>query len=319
MTRLMCSTQQEEVGAVKRELFRAGIRSEIRENPLTAALNITRLELWVENDKDYFAAQKFYANMQARAVNGHEPAAEEEPAGASINPEVAPDSSKWAVSRGAAGRDGNCKSQLPGGELEQVSLLLEREIEEILQREDALAETCSTLRGEVENLSRSLSESQAAAEKHAAEFAALKISLEREVAEHARSEDQLKGEVRELQSLLKSAEGTLVERQRRLEATLEQLQTQQAKVVELRKEIVSREQEWDEHKRLVSKTRAELAVERQSRIVAEENAAKSAQAQERMEQQLAEQKDLQGQLQSSIGSLNSLRDRLQAKKTSVRV
>lgn len=319
MTRLMCSTQQEEIGAVKRELFRAGIRSEIRENPLAAALNITRLELWVENDKDYFAAQKFYAGMQARAGNGHEPADGEESTGASINPEVALSSSRWAVSRGAAGRDGNGKSQLPGGELEQVSLLLEKEIEEILEREDALSEDCSTLRGEVENLSRSLSESQAAAEKKAVEFAALKISLEREVAEHARSEDQLKGEVRELQSLLKSAEGTLVERQRRLETTLEQLQTQQAKVVELRKEIVSREQEWDEHKRLVSKTHAELAVERQSRIVAEEKAAKSAQAQEHMEKQLTEQKDMQGQLQASIGSLNLLRDRLQAKKSSVRV
>jgi len=81
---------------------------------------------------------------------------------------------------------------------------------------------------------------------------------------------------------------------------------------------VSREQERDENKQLVSKARAELAVERQSRIAAEEKAAKSAQALERLETQLTEQRDLQEQFQASIGSLNSLRGRLQAKKNSVR-
>jgi len=318
MTRLMCSTQQEEVGAVKSELFRAGIRSEIRSNPVAAALNITRLELWVENDNDYFAAQKFYASMQARAGNGHEPAATEVPSETSIDVEDLPAPATRAVSRGVADLDGKSKSQRPGGELEQASLLLEKEIEEVLEREDALTETCAALRSEVESLSRSLSESQAAAEKKAAEFALLRSSLEHELAERTRSEDQLKGEVRELQSRLKSVEATLLERQKKLETTLEQLQTRQAMVVELRKEIVSRGQEWDEDKQLVSKARAELAVERQSRIAAEENAAKSAQARERLEGQLEEQKDLQAQLRTSIGSLNLLRGRLQAKKTSIR-
>jgi len=314
----MCSTQQEEVGAVKRELFRAGIRSEIRTNPLAAALNITRLELWVENDNDYFAAQKFYATMQARSGNGHEPADIEDSSGPSLDVEDLPVPTALSAHRGAGGLNGKDKSLHSGGELEQVSLLLEKEIEEILEREDALSETCAALRSEVESLTRSLSESQAAAEKKAAEFAALRTSLEREAAEHTRSEGQLKGEVRELQSRLKSVEETLSERQKKLEATLEQLQTQQSKVVELRKEIVSHEQEWDESKRLVSKVRAEIAVEKQSRLVAEEKAAKSAQALERLARQLTEQRDLQEQLQSSIGSLNSLRGRLQAKKTSVR-
>jgi hypothetical protein len=89
-------------------------------------------------------------------------------------------------------------------------------------------------------------------------------------------------------------------------------------VVELRKEIVSREHEWDENKRLASKAHAELVVERQSRVAAEEKTTKLGLAQERLEKQLAEQMDLQVQLRASIGSLNSLRSRLQAKKTSVR-
>jgi hypothetical protein len=315
MTRLMCSTKPEEVGAVKRQLFKAGIRSEIRSNPVATALNIVRLELWVENDNDYFAAQKFYNNMVARAGNGLEPTATEDSTESSVvlrDPEASP---TRAVNRGV---DGENKSQCPGGELEEVSLLLEKEIEEVIEREDALTATCTALRSEVESLNRSLSESQAAAEKNAAEFAALRGSLERELVEHTRSEDQLKIEVREMQSRLKSVQETLVEKQKKLDSTLQQLQTHQANVLELRKEIVSREQEWDENKRLVSKARAELAVERQSRISAEEQVAKSAQAQRLLEKQLVEQKDMQEQLRASIGSLNSLRSRLQAKKNSVR-
>jgi hypothetical protein len=318
MTRLMCSTRQEEVAAVKSELFKAGIRSEIRKNPVTAALNIKRLEVWVENEKDLFAAQECYARMQARAGNGHEPAATAAPTKTAIDVENPPAASTWAVSWGGADPDGKNSGRRTGGELEQASLLLEKEIEEILKREDTLSEACAALRSETENLSQSLSESQAAAVKKAAEFAALRNSLERELAEHTRSEDQLKGEVRELQSRLKSADATLLERHRKLESTLQQLQTQQSMVVELRKEIVSREQAWDEHKGLVSKAHAELAVEQQARLAAEEKLAKSALAQERLEKQLANHKDLQDQLRASLGSLNSLRGRLQAKKTSVR-
>jgi DNA repair exonuclease SbcCD ATPase subunit len=319
MTRLMCSTQQEEVGAVKSELFRAGIRSEIRSNPLAAALNVTRLELWVENDNDYLAAQKFYANMQAGSRNGDEWGSSKDTTATSVDAEHSAAPSTRMVSRGTVDPDGKNKNQRPGGELEQASLLLEKEIEEVLEREDALSETCTNLRSEVERLNQSLSESQTASEKATEEFTALRKSLEGELMERMRSEDLLKGEVRNLQSRLKLVEATLSEKQQRLETTLHQLQNQQSMVVELRKEIVSREQEWDENKRQVSKAHAELAVERQSRIAAEEKLAKSAVALERLVKQLAEQKDLQEQLRVSIENLNSLRDRLHAKRTSVRV
>jgi chromosome segregation ATPase len=312
----MCSERQEEVAAVKSELFKAGIRAEIRQNPVAAALQITRLELWVENEKDYFAAHKLYTNMQARAKNGHEPAAAEAPTESSLAMERLP--ARSTGSGRVPDLDAKKKSQRPSGELEEARLLLEREIEDVLEREDALSETCGALRRELESLSRSLSESQAAAEKKASEFASLKSSLERELAERTRSEEQLKGELRELQLRLKAGEESLSEKHKRLEATLQQLQTQQAMVVELRKEIVSREQEWEANNRLVSKAHAELVAERESLIASEEKAAKSARALEQLEKQLAEQKDLQAQLRASIGSMNAFRDRLQAKKTSVR-
>ena len=316
MKRLMCSERREEVAAVKMELFKEGIRSEIRENPLTAALNIQRLELWVENERDHLVARRVFSRMQARARNGQEPADAEVPIEISIDVEPPPALPAGAAVGRGADRDAQDKSQQPGGELEEASSLLEKEIDEVLKRQDALAETCGTLRREVENLSRSLSESQAAAERKAAEFATLRNALERELAERRRSEEQLKGEARELQSRLKSGEQSLLEKQQRLEAALQQLQTQQAAAAQLQRELASREQEWDATNRLVSKVQADLAVERGSRMAAEEKAAKSAQAQERLEKQMAEQKHLEAQLRASIRSMNSLRDRLQAKRNS---
>ena len=314
----MCSTQRDEVGAVKSELFKVGIRSEIRTNPVAAALSITRLELWVEHDQDYLAAQKLYARMQARAGKGDAPAITEDPAETLLDVEDGPAPSTRVVSRAEADSEGKSTVHRPNGELEQARLLLEQEIEEVLEREDALSESCRALQGEVKSLSQSLSDSQALSETKAAEQATLRSSLEQKLAERTRSEDQLKGEVGELQSRLSSAEETLLESQKRLGKALEQLQTQQAKVVELRKELESREQEFDDNTRVVSNAQAELAAERQSRITAEENSAKLSRAFEHLENQLTEQKELQEQMRASIGSLNSLRGKLQAKKTSVR-
>jgi hypothetical protein len=319
MMMLMCSERREEVAAVKSELFKAGIRSQIRENPVTAALRIRRVELWVEKERDHLAARKVYSGIQARGGNGHEPTVAEDSTEISIEMDGPPGLPEGAAGGRVADLDTQNPSQRPGGELEEASVLLEKEIEELLKRDDALAENCVTLRREVENLTRSLSESQAAAEKKAAESATLRNSLEGELAERRRSEEQLKGEVGELQSRLKSGEETLSEKQRSLETALQQLQTQQATVAQLRKGIVLREQESDANRRLMSKAQAELAVEKESRMAAEEKAARSAQAQERLEAQLVEQKNLEAQLRASIGSMNSLRGRLQAKRNSILV
>jgi len=319
MTRLMCSTQHAEVGAVKRELFKAGIRSEIRSNPVSGALNVNRLELWVENDNEFFEAQRHYANMQAQAGNGDDPDATEVPTEIPTNSENFEPASTWALSQGAPDLVEENQGHRPGGELDPASLLLEKEIEEVPEPTYVLSEPVAALRNEVESLGQSLFNSLTAAEKAATEFTALQISLGSELAERTRSQDLLRGEVSELQSQLKAIEASLLAKQKQLETTQQQLQTQHGMVVELRREIVSHEQEWDENRRMVAKVQAELAVERQSRIAAEEKFAKSALDLERLGTQLAEQKDLQEQSPISIGSLNSLRGRLQAKKSSDRV
>jgi DNA repair exonuclease SbcCD ATPase subunit len=314
----MCSERREEVVAVKSELFKAGIRSEIRENPLTAALQIKRLELWVQNERDFLVARKVYSRYQARARNTQDVIIAEDSAETPLLIEGMPAVATAAASERVVEPDDKSKRPGPDGELEEASMLLEREIEEVLKRQDVLAETCGALRSQVENLSRSLSDTQVVAEKKATDLATVRESLERQMNERARSEDQLKAEVRELQGRLKSSEQAVADRQKKLEAALQQLQTQQATVAQLRKEIAAREQEWDANSRMVSKTQADLTAERAARITAEEKAAKAAQAQERLEKQLAEQKEMEGRLRASVGNLNTLRGRLQAKRASVR-
>ncbi len=314
----MCSERREEVGAVKSELFKAGIRSEVRENPVTAALGITRLELWVDNGSDYYAAHRLYTRMQARSGNGQPVVEGEDSDGNPVEVELLPPRSKGSANGRGMKEDGKTKGQSAGSELEEASLQLEKEIDELLKREDTLTATCAELRTQVESLSRSLSKSQSAAEEKAAEFTTKIKALDQELAERKRTEEQLKGQVNDLQQRLKSGEASHLERQKRLESTLQQLQTQQAMVVELRKEIVTREQQWESNNRLVSKAQAELQVEKESRIAAEEKLAELTRAQEHLERQLEDQKKAQSQLRSSVGNLNSLRDRLQAKRNSIR-
>ena len=152
MTRLMCSTQHAEVGAVKRELFRAGIRSEIRS---TGALNLTRLELWVENDNEFFEAQKHYANMQARAGNGDEPDATEVPTVTPFDPENFESTPTWTISQGTPDIIEENQSHYQVGEPEPANLPLEKQNEEVLEPKDVSSETSAGLGSGVESLGQS--------------------------------------------------------------------------------------------------------------------------------------------------------------------
>ena len=56
-----------EIEALKNEFFMAGIVAEIRNNPVAEALGISGVELWVQDERDFFTASKLYAEMQDRA------------------------------------------------------------------------------------------------------------------------------------------------------------------------------------------------------------------------------------------------------------
>ena len=65
--RLMCSQSRAEIEAVKDELTKAGIATETRNNPMAEALGVNGLELWVQDERDFFNAANLFARMQAPA------------------------------------------------------------------------------------------------------------------------------------------------------------------------------------------------------------------------------------------------------------
>src|SRR5262245_43013976 len=64
MIRLMCSTDRQEVEALKTTLFRAGIPSEIQSNALAHAMGINRLEVHV-HERDLLRASKVRQKLQS--------------------------------------------------------------------------------------------------------------------------------------------------------------------------------------------------------------------------------------------------------------
>jgi hypothetical protein len=67
MVTLMCSTNRQEVETLKTTLFRAGIGSEIRTNPLAFAMGINRLEV-VVHERDLLRASKVRQQLEPAAV-----------------------------------------------------------------------------------------------------------------------------------------------------------------------------------------------------------------------------------------------------------
>lgn len=327
MTRFICSHDRAEVELVKKELFLAGIRSEIRNNPLAQALRVTRLELWLEDERDLFNASKLYAGWQARNngrsvnSNGHNGKVPIEGYLELEDPDGKTGDAPFASSKGGAEvRAGG------GGELDEVaqaSAALENEIEEILERERELREKCGSLRHQAEELGEGLAkaeadlareaENRAALEKqHSAQVSELQKALECERAERARLAEQLGGKEREFRDQLKGRDDALNLAQKKLDTALAQQQTQQMAVVELRKEIVSLEAQREEHEKAVAKAQAQALLEREARLAAEEKAREAATVQKSLEEQLVEEKELQRHAYAQ--SLNALRSKLQAKR-----
>ena len=63
MTRLMCTRDRQEVETLKSKLFRAGIRSEIRNNPLASEVGVTQLDIFID-ERDLFGASKVRQSLE---------------------------------------------------------------------------------------------------------------------------------------------------------------------------------------------------------------------------------------------------------------
>ncbi len=177
MTRLMCSTDREELETLKSKLFRAGIRSEIRTNSLAYALGINRVEILV-HERDLLKASEVRQRLET--ANGTNPTADrlggagrnngfveaEEPevvieAEAPLAPAAEPEPEE------TPGRAQPTDGTEPEGELDQATALLEKEVGDLLDREAKLVDRCRSLEEKVEALDGSLAQAKADLDREA--------------------------------------------------------------------------------------------------------------------------------------------------------
>jgi chromosome segregation ATPase len=192
-------------------------------------------------------------------------------------------------------------------ELEQASSLLEKEIDEMIERESEVVTECASLRRKMKEMGQALAaaraalarenETRAAAEReHAKKLSGLQSALE-----HERHEWQRQ---------LKSRDDSLKVSQKQLDAKSQLLQTHQAAIVELRDTMVALEQQRAASEKSLSEAREEAAMQREARLAAEERAKAAAEAQKSLEQQLLQEKDLEQRMQAHLASMSSLRSKL---------
>ncbi len=292
----MCSPKRAEVEAVKDELSRAGIVTEIRNNPTAEALGVTGIELWVKHERDFPEAANLYTKMQARSRGcslDHSPRLQKgagKPPGAVDGPQVEKDKVR------PPGVDSTQASDPRLNKLEEDTAFLEKQLEEMLDFQKEVVAQCIAVRCKTRELHQALADVQAALcvenEKRAAaqekqdeEVSALQGALQRERLDHEESELELQCErtkreqAEEQLGNSKTHEESLKKAQEKLEVQARLLQTHAAAVLRLRKEIEVLESQREEEKRSCFRLREDVAAERKARIAAEQRAEDPANAQ----------------------------------------
>ncbi len=324
----MCSRDPAEVEAVKNEFLKAGINVETRNNPVAESLGMNFVEMWVMDERDFFAASQLYAQIQDRASGSC--AVTTTPTQAKVPDLRICMNELETVNAEQPAQDINATLPKPASgrqrqELEQASSLLEKEIDEMLERDNELAAECSSLRSKMKDLEHALAEgraalareteSQAAAERAQAEkLSALQKALECERAQRAHSEEQLRRERHESQQQLKSRDDSLKETQKELESKARLIHTQQAAMLELKGAIAALELKREEDQKALAGAHEEAAMEREARFAAEQRAEAAVEAHQSLETQLLQQKELEQRMQAHMASVNSLYSKLHAKR-----
>ncbi len=250
MTRFICSQNPAEVESVKKELFLAGIRSEIRSNPLANALRLTRLELWLHDERDLFSASKIYAGIRDRAEGeaGNRAVAKDQNPPGYTEVDDPPDFKAGEVhQQNAKIPEPAAPAEPSADEFARATALLEGEIDELLYREGELRNRSAILENQVRELNKGLAqaqgelarekESRAVVEKqHGGEIARLQSALQGEQLARAQAQEQLERERREWQLQLETRDQSLARNRQELNAATEQVKKHEASVGELRKE-----------------------------------------------------------------------------------
>jgi len=136
----MCSRNKDEVEAVRNELLKAGIPSEIRPDPISEAMGVSAVELWVQEERNFFDASKLFARIQGRTAG--------KPIAPATNPQG--DSSE----RHFNGSESSRAREPRRDELTHARSVLEKGIAEMFARETVLTGECASLRSKVQELTQ---------------------------------------------------------------------------------------------------------------------------------------------------------------------
>ncbi len=339
--RLMCSQNEAEVQAVRRELLKAGVRAETRNHPLAESLGVRGIELWVQDERDFYTAANVFARMQAKPGPDPVAAPVEAEDGPPPAPPVLDKCNAQEEPQAPAGNPGDAATltELNPEHLEQTSSLLQKEIEAMLECETELNTECISLRTKLTELEQALAESQAALAREAesravvertqaqeictlqsalegerAQRVAAEEQVERNRMERERAAQQLGRERDQLQQELKAREAALQEAQKRLEGKTQFLRNQEGLLIKLKKDLASLERQNNESHKALAQASAELVLEREARAAAERRAESAAAAQQLLEKQLLDQKLMQQKLQAHWTNLNSLYSKVHAQR-----
>ena len=309
--RLMASGNEKEVEVVRKELLKAGIASEKRRHPVAEGFGVSHVELWVQNEQDFFNASQVYARIQQLAVKGPEAAAPSQEPQTNGAPVIRPKSEPSSTPAKGVGKvDSKPIVQPRCAELKQVSSLLQKGIEEVLVRESELASECASLHNKVQELTRTLAQAHADAAREIKSHEAAERNQAEQLADLM---DTLERERREWQQKMKSSDDFCKHAKEQANALNRLLQTQKEVSTALKKELAALELQRDQQERDLSETRKEMVAERQARVAAEERAAF---IEESLQTQWVERQELERQIQAHASSLGSLLSRVTSKAVS---
>jgi len=326
----MCSKDRQEVETLKSTLFRAGIRSEIRSNPLAYAMGITRLEI-VVHERDFLRASKVRQQLEpagdtgdaagspgaGRRTDGFGAVAEAELVLEAEPRPCPPVEARRVASPGPAPQTGKAE---PEGDFARVTALLEKEVEELIAREGQLVDRCRSLDEKLKTLDKSLAQ----ATVDLAREASNRSGAEKKLAEVSEARASLQKDLQALEARFKASEQALTASQARLEGQARETNVQLARIADLTKALSSRDAELERMSESLAAARAGTEQEKSLRMAAEHKSVELAAARKSLESQLAQQaqqkeqllserRDEHEQVQACVGKVNDLRSRLRAR------
>src|SRR5664279_3692863 len=323
MIRLMCSNDRQEVETLKRKLFRAGIGSEIRGNPVASVLGIARLEIFIDA-RDLLRASKVRHAIEtvvsaddpvgspegdrAREING---IVKDEASELVTEVEVLPSPSTEPPREESPGREPETGGAEPKVEFAQATASLEEEVEELLVRESRLVNRCSSLEEKLKLRDESLAQAKADFARETSN----RSSAEKKLAGVGEARASLEKEMQALEVRFKASEQALAASRAQLESQTREFSVQQVRIANLEKEVSSRDMQVERIAESLAQTRAGMDELENLRLAAEQKAAaltaarkllevQLAQEAQKREQLLSQRRDEHEQMRACVGKVN---------------